>query len=48
MSKSKVLIGIDKSGSYRVHLTITTGIVEEARKTLSDWRELSYSDPFFS
>ncbi|MEE1038012.1 MAG: Hsp33 family molecular chaperone HslO [Eubacterium sp.] len=32
MSKSKVLIGIDKSGSYRVHLTITTGIVEEARK----------------
>ncbi len=32
MSKSKVLIGIDKSGSYRVHLTITTGIVEEARQ----------------
>lgn len=32
MSKSKVLIGLDKSGSYRVHLTITTGIVEEARK----------------
>lgn len=32
MSKSKVLIGMDKSGSYRVHLTITTEIVEEARK----------------
>lgn len=32
MSKSKVLVGLDKSGSYRVHLTITTGIVEEARK----------------
>ena len=32
MSKSKILIGVDKSGSYRVYLTITTGIVEEARK----------------
>lgn len=32
MSKSKVLVGIDNSGSYRVHLTITTGLVEEARK----------------
>lgn len=32
MSKSKILIGVDKSGSYRVYLTITTPIVEEARK----------------
>ncbi len=32
MSKSKVLIAVDKSKSYRVHLTITTNIVEEARK----------------
>ena len=32
MSKSKILIGVDKSGSYRVYLTITTSIVEEARK----------------
>ena len=32
MNKSKILIGVDKSGSYRVYLTITTGIVEEARK----------------
>lgn len=32
MSKSKILIGVDKSGSYRVYLTITTGIVEEARQ----------------
>ena len=32
MSKSKVLIGVDKSGSYRVHLTITSGIVEEVRQ----------------
>lgn len=30
--KSKVMIGIDKSKSYRVHLTITTDIVEESRK----------------
>lgn len=29
---SKVLIGVDKSGSYRVYLTITTDMVEEARK----------------
>lgn len=28
---SKVLIGVDKSGSYRVYLTITTDMVEEAR-----------------
>lgn len=28
---SKVLIGVDKSGSYRVYLTITTDVVEEAR-----------------
>jgi len=29
---SKVLIGIDKSKSYRVYLTITTDLVEEARR----------------
>lgn len=29
---SKVLIGIDKSKSYRVYLTITTELVEKARK----------------
>ncbi|MEG0662191.1 MAG: Hsp33 family molecular chaperone HslO, partial [Anaerovoracaceae bacterium] len=29
---SKVLIGMDKSKSFRVYLTITTEIVEEARK----------------
>ncbi len=28
---SKVLIGMDKSGSYRVYLTITTDMVEKAR-----------------
>ncbi len=28
---SKVLIGVDNSGSYRVYLTITTQMVEEAR-----------------
>ncbi|MGI6257022.1 MAG: Hsp33 family molecular chaperone HslO [Anaerovoracaceae bacterium] len=28
---SKVLIAVDKSGSYRVYLTITTDLVEEAR-----------------
>ena len=32
MSKSKVLIAVDKSGSYRLHLCITTDIVEESRK----------------
>lgn len=31
MSRSKVLIAVDKSGSYRVCLAITTNIVEEAR-----------------
>lgn len=29
---SKVITGIDKSGSFRVYLTISTDIVEEARK----------------
>ncbi len=29
---SKVLVGMDKSGSYRVYLTISTDTVEEARK----------------
>lgn len=29
---SKVITGIDKSGSFRVYLTISTGMVEEARK----------------
>lgn len=29
---SKVIQGIDKSGSFRVYLTITTDLVEEARK----------------
>lgn len=28
---SKVLVGMDKSGSYRVYLTISTDLVEEAR-----------------
>lgn len=32
MSKSKVLMAVDRSGSYRMHLCITTDIVEEARK----------------
>lgn len=32
MSKSKILMAVDKSGSYRVHLCITTDIVEESRK----------------
>ncbi|MDD6920334.1 MAG: Hsp33 family molecular chaperone HslO [Eubacteriales bacterium] len=31
MSKNKVLVAVDKSGSYRVYLTITTAMVEEAR-----------------
>lgn len=31
MNRAKVYIGVDKSKSYRVHLTITTGIVNEAR-----------------
>ena len=29
---SRVLVGLDKSGSYRVYLTISTDMVEEARK----------------
>ena len=29
---SKVVTAIDKSGSYRVYLTISTDMVEEARK----------------
>lgn len=29
---SKVLVGMDKSGSYRVYLTISTDLVEEARR----------------
>ena len=29
---SKVLIGVDKSGAYRVYLTITTEMAEEARR----------------
>lgn len=29
---NKVLIGIDKSGSYRVYLAVTTALAEEARK----------------
>lgn len=29
---SKVLIGVDKSGAFRVYLTVTTKMVEEARK----------------
>jgi molecular chaperone Hsp33 len=31
LTMSKVLIAVDKSGSYRVYLTITTDLVEEAR-----------------
>lgn len=33
MAKSKVLVAIDRSKSYRLFLTITTDMVEEARKT---------------
>lgn len=29
---NKVLIGVDKSGSYRIYLTITTQLAEEARR----------------
>ena len=29
---SKVITGIDRSGSFRVYLTISTDMVEEARK----------------
>lgn len=32
MAKGKVLIGIDKSGSYRLSIGLTTDIVEESRK----------------
>lgn len=32
MSKGRVYIGIDKSGSYRVSIALTTKMVEEARK----------------
>lgn len=32
MKESKILIGVDRSGSYRVYLTDTTEIVEEARQ----------------